>query len=351
MKFSFVFNKEGDFGGIGLYQKQILVASTAITQRSNHKAIFIRMNTFVGIKSIILKNFFNFLKILIGLFRSEVMILGHINFIRPLVLVPRLMLSNKVIYVFCYGIDIWGKPKWLSESFLKECNVNLVFGSHYSAGRCEKAWYNRVGKRTAVIQNALDEELFTVRERKILGLTGKKLVTTIGRQDSRERYKGTDCLIEAFAKLRSEESTNLELVVIGDGSDLPRLQRLAAELNVMPFVHFTKAISHAEKKWVLMNSEVLVLCGAGEGFGYVIIEALAMGCEVIGSESDGSSEACGHGKWGRVILPFDKEKLCDAIRSSTGEDSVNLAEHFPVEEFRQERFNRRLAQLLGVVEC
>ena len=83
-----------------------------------------------------------------------------------------------------------------------------------------------------------------------------RIVLTVGRWAASERYKGADELIHATAHLRSTNS-DLHLLVVGDGDDLPRLQKLAADLNVSDCVQFLKNLSREEIAACYSRADIL----------------------------------------------------------------------------------------------
>jgi phosphatidyl-myo-inositol dimannoside synthase len=106
------------------------------------------------------------------------------------------------------------------------------------------------------------------------------VVLTVARLAATEKYKGVDQLIRAAAQLLPRVPT-LNLVVVGRGDDLPRHQRLAAELGVGTRVHFFDHLSPEETAACYSQSDVFALPSTGEGFGFVFLEAMAFAKPVI----------------------------------------------------------------------
>jgi glycosyltransferase involved in cell wall biosynthesis len=90
------------------------------------------------------------------------------------------------------------------------------------------------------------------------------------------RQKGFDRLIEAFAQLPNER---VRLVIAGEGEERSALTQLAERLGVAGRVTFAGYVPHTER-W-LAHAAVFVLPSRWEGFGHVIVEAMASGVPVV----------------------------------------------------------------------
>jgi 1,2-diacylglycerol 3-alpha-glucosyltransferase len=103
--------------------------------------------------------------------------------------------------------------------------------------------------------------------------SGPQIVLTVGRV---ERYKNVDLIIRAFSGVRAEAT----LVIVGDGPDRPRLERLAAGTGR---VRFTGRVSDAELDALLSAADVVTSASDHEAFGLVVADGLAAGAQVVAS--------------------------------------------------------------------
>jgi len=172
-----------------------------------------------------------------------------------------------------------------------------------------------------------------------------RFILTVGRWAASERYKGADDLIRAVTQLQGT-APGLQLVAVGGGDDLPRLQRLASELGVADRVHFLENLSREELAACYARAEVFALPSTGEGFGLVFLEAMAFGCPVVGAACGGITDLVEDGVNGFLVPPRDPDRLAETLnrllrdgelRSELGRHGQEIVRHkFSFEVFRAE---------------
>jgi phosphatidyl-myo-inositol dimannoside synthase len=139
-----------------------------------------------------------------------------------------------------------------------------------------------------------------------------QVVLAVGRSESSERYKGVDELIQAVAQLRATHS-GLQLVVIGTGDDLPRLQSLASELDVADRIHFLQDLARSEMAACYAHADIFALPSAGEGFGIVYLEAMAFAKPIVGAACGGTTDLIEEGYNGLLVPPHNIGSLSGAL--------------------------------------
>jgi len=116
-------------------------------------------------------------------------------------------------------------------------------------------------------------------------------------------HKRVDLIIEAFSKL------NLRLVIVGDGPELSRLQKLAT-----PNIRFVGYASDEVVTDLLGRARGFV-CATEEDFGIAIVEAQAAGCPVIAYGCGGATETVLEGQTGILFSKQDSSSLIDAVET------------------------------------
>jgi glycosyltransferase involved in cell wall biosynthesis len=136
---------------------------------------------------------------------------------------------------------------------------------------------------------------------------------------------------------------DLAYVAAGGGSDGARLAAKAKALGVGAHVVFTGAIAEPEKADLYHLADAYVMPSSGEGFGFVVLEALACGIPVVASSADGTREALRGGELGLVIDPQDAEGLEQAIIDALSRPKIISP---GLEYFSFPNFERRVATAL-----
>lgn len=101
--------------------------------------------------------------------------------------------------------------------------------------------------------------------------------------------KGHDVLLEAFARVTAE-IPGARLTIVGDGVRRAALESQAASLGVAASVRFTGALAGDALAAELASADVFVLPSRSEGFGVVVVEALATGMPVVATRCGGPED-------------------------------------------------------------
>jgi len=117
-------------------------------------------------------------------------------------------------------------------------------------------------------------------------------------------------LIRAFALVRRE--CRARLMILGEGEERPKLEALVRELDLEDDVALPGFVENPYK--YMKRAGVLVLSSAWEGFGNVLVEAMALGTPVVSTDCpNGPAEILEGGKWGKLVPVGDVEALARAI--------------------------------------
>ncbi len=139
------------------------------------------------------------------------------------------------------------------------------------------------------------------------------VVGLMGRLDP---LKGQHVAIEALAQVRSK-GYPIQLVLMGDatlheGNDYHR--RISALLEKHALTNVVRLLPGQSDVAAFYHAiDAFALCSAGETFGNVNIEAMAIGLPIIGTNSSGTPEILDHGRCGLLFPPGDAVALADAM--------------------------------------
>lgn len=154
-----------------------------------------------------------------------------------------------------------------------------------------------------IMAKSLDKTELTQFEKKIIE---EQYICSVGRLD--ESQKDFTTLIEAYAELIKEKKIEKKLVIIGDGPDKKRLEKMVQEMGVENNVYF---LGKKENPYIWMkNSKCFILSSKFEGFPTVLIEALILRTPVISSNcKTGPDEILESGKYGYLFEIANKDEL------------------------------------------
>ena len=102
-------------------------------------------------------------------------------------------------------------------------------------------------------------------------------------------------------------------LIVGDGPEREKLERLAKELQIENNVVFEGLIEHDRLPAYYKACDVFVLPSDHEGWGLVIVEALAAGKPVITTDVGLAGEVVEDGKYGFVVPKRNEKILAEKI--------------------------------------
>ena len=130
--------------------------------------------------------------------------------------------------------------------------------------------------------------------------------------------KGVDTLLRAFDAALPSLPQNMRLVVVGDGPDAADLKALASSLGCASRIEFAGyQTGGALQAYVERASLAIASSRWRENMPYSIVEALAAGTPVIGTNIGGIPELVDEGKTGFICEPGDVSSMADAISRGT----------------------------------
>jgi glycosyltransferase involved in cell wall biosynthesis len=211
--------------------------------------------------------------------------------------------------------------------------------------------------RCTFVQNAIDAEQFRRRlsvaeARRELGLPGDGLlIGTAGRLSPEKNFEG---LIRAVQPLLKPGS-GVRLLIIGEGEDRPRLERLIAELQCADAVRLLGY--RADMIALYQAMDLFVLNSLREGLPNVLLEAMAMEIPVVATRVAGIPGLVAHDSNGLLVDAGDGPQLRSALerlladpslRTQLGSSARRTIEQRYSFAARMDRVQKIFAELLDV---
>ena len=154
------------------------------------------------------------------------------------------------------------------------------------------------------------------------------VILAVGRLTLAKDY---ETLLQAFKRARKER--HLRLMILGDGEIRGRLEDLVVKLKLEKDVVMPGFVKNPYA--YMRNSDAFVLSSRWEGFGNVLVEAMACGTPVISTDCpSGPAEILENGKWGALVPVGDADALSQAILDTLdnpGQSPVTRAMDFTVD--------------------
>lgn len=163
-------------------------------------------------------------------------------------------------------------------------------------------WAHVPREKCVVIPNAIDVDSFAALAPPVWG--ERLQVGFIGRLDPIKRIPD---LLNTAALL-----PDVDLHIFGEGRELPQIERAIDSLAIRDRVklHGRTESGHA----ALREIDLLVLPSAAEGFGLVLIEAMAAGRNVIATDVAGIRDVVKHEQTGLLVPVASPQSIAAAIR-------------------------------------
>jgi glycosyltransferase involved in cell wall biosynthesis len=124
------------------------------------------------------------------------------------------------------------------------------------------------------------------------------------------KQKDFPTLIRAFALVRQRYPARL--MILGKGEERLSLETLVQRLGLEEEVFFCGFVQNPYS--YMAQASVFVLSSAWEGFGNVLVEAMAVGTPVVSTDcKSGPAEILAKGKYGELVAVGDEKGLARAI--------------------------------------
>lgn len=273
------------------------------------------------------------------------------------------LLRKKIKYVvFLHGMDILMaqksfRKKFLAKKILEKAQF-IVTNSNFTKNLVSDFLGKKIKKDILVIYpcpNIATEKISPEKIEELkrkLGITGKKILITVGRLVKR---KGHELVLLALKEIVKQEK-NIIYLIIGDGPNFQSLVKQVQKLNLNNYVRFLGEVPEEEKLHLYALADIFVMPSKQigpdvEGFGLVFLEAGLFEKPAIGGESGGVVEAIVHGQTGFLVNPNDSQNLARIIQALLKDSDLRLkigqnAKQYILENFNWEKEIKKIIPLL-----
>ena len=199
---------------------------------------------------------------------------------------------------------------WAARQTLKRA-VNHPLGRVGAVSRGVAQAYARFGgvpeERICVLPNPIHVDRVRRLSHENVPLPATPYFLALGRLHPQ---KGFSLLLEAFS-IFAKHHPDVHLLILGEGPERPRLEKLAHTLGLTSRVAFLGFVVNPYP--YLRGAKALVITSRYEGFSMVALEALALRVPVVAVESEGGLlEALGDGRFG-IVTPRSPQALAHAM--------------------------------------
>ena len=165
-------------------------------------------------------------------------------------------------------------------------------------------------------------------------------ILTVG---SFKAQKNHPLLLQAFARM---DGPDARLMFVGTGAGESALSSQAQALGIADRVVF--AGFHADPTPFYATADLFVLSSNYEGFGNVIVEALARGLPVVSTDCpSGPAEILENGRFGRLVPVRDEAALADAMTAALAQPHDREMLKARAHDFAPEKAAKAYLKLLG----
>lgn len=149
-------------------------------------------------------------------------------------------------------------------------------------------------------------------------------------------------LLRAFAELRRRRPVRLAL--LGDGEERPKIEALIDKLGLRADV-LVPGMQRDIMPW-LVHGDLFVMSSRFEGFGNVLVQALAAGSRIVSTDCpDGPAEVLEQGRYGTLTPVGDAAAMADAMDRSLDEPRDPERQRARAEQFSVRRIAARYVTL------
>lgn len=238
--------------------------------------------------------------------RPDVILVSHFHFLGCAM--KAVNNSRTKIWLIASGIEIWRSWSQEEKEMLEKCD-KIIAISNYTADSLKK----RLSRSNNVIVIPIGVNINKFIPKNNFPESPPRIILTVGRLSSKEKYKGHDLIIKALKKVKDQINIPFEYHVVGEGDDIARLQGIAEDCGVSDIVKFLGRLEGDEFIREYQHCYVYAMPSyvsqrangtwTGEGFGIVYLEAAACGKPIIACDIGGQTDVVMNNVTGILVKP------------------------------------------------
>lgn len=201
------------------------------------------------------------------------------------------------------------KQRWLMRRIFLRLDAHVAAGGEGSARLIEALANLRAGSVVG-IPNGMDDVEFEMHAR----VSDGPVIGALGRLHEQKAF---DVLVRALPML-----PGVTAVLVGDGPERLRLERLAADLGVADRLVITGWRTDARR--YLGSFDVFVLPSRYESFPLSILEAMLASLPVVATNVGSVADAVHHGETGLLVPLEDPDAVADAVSAILGDEASRV---------------------------
>jgi glycosyltransferase involved in cell wall biosynthesis len=221
----------------------------------------------------------------------------------------RLFKTPYVIQSHGYAFHQSRRWRYVASVVLRDADAVIALNDDMKK-ELQRIWMREI----AVIPNAISSEMFpnisrdVARERLEIEAS-EKVILCISRWDV---VKGLPFLIEGVNHLKLTEP-NARLLLVGYGPEEDKLKLLVNKLGLSDRVSFVGKVQQTDIPTYTAASDVFVLPSLTEGFGNVLLEAMAAALPIVATCVGGIPSLVEDGVNGFLVHPRNAGQIADKI--------------------------------------
>jgi glycosyltransferase involved in cell wall biosynthesis len=202
----------------------------------------------------------------------------------------------------------WPWWHWKLQAIAHNAAEAVVVPSE-SVARVAGEWSRVPRQKIVVIPNAIDVDAFR-------DMGPRPMPRKIGFLGRLDRIKRVPDLVEALSLLDRQ----YELHIYGEGAERARIENTIAHFGLGDRVTLHGAI--AKPQAAIAAIDILVLPSEAEGFGLVLIEAMAARVPVVATDVPGIRDVVRNGETGLLVPVAQPGEMAAAIRRISEDDAL-----------------------------